>query len=111
MLEGTYNLTLVALSYVVAALASFVALDISGRINSNPGTPGRGWLWAGGAAMGLGIWSMHFIGMLAFRLPIPLGYDMAITLYSLAGRWRLRLTRCGWCRANTCPRSAWWAAH
>ena len=84
MLEGTYNLTLVALSYVVAALASFVALDISGRINSNPGTPGRGWLWAGGAAMGLGIWSMHFIGMLAFRLPIPLGYDMAITLYSLA---------------------------
>src|SRR5690606_4366333 len=43
------------------------------------------WWWAGGSfAMGLGIWSMHFIGMLAFRLPIDLGYDPWITLLSLA---------------------------
>jgi diguanylate cyclase (GGDEF)-like protein len=41
------------------------------------------WLAGGAAAMGTGIWSMHFIGMLAFSLPIPLGYDFAITSYSL----------------------------
>lgn len=41
------------------------------------------WLAGGAVAMGLGIWSMHFVGMLAFRLPIPLGYDPAITVGSL----------------------------
>lgn len=80
---GTYSYTLVAASYVVAVLASFVALDMAGRINASAGSSSRWWLFTGGAAMGVGIWSMHFIGMLAFKLPIPQGYDLAITLYSL----------------------------
>ena len=55
-------------------------------------------------AMGVGIWSMHFIGMLAFKLPIPQGYDLAITLLLAADRrGLLRLTRCGWSRSRRLP--------
>ena len=82
-LIGTYNYTLVAISYLVAALASFVALDMAGRITASEGSSSRWWLFAGGTAMGVGVWSMHFIGMLAFKLPIDLGYDLPITLLSL----------------------------
>ncbi|MDE3209756.1 MAG: EAL domain-containing protein [Pseudomonadota bacterium] len=80
---GTYDYGLVAISYLVASLASYVALDMAGRITASQGSTSRWWLFAGGTAMGVGIWSMHFIGMLAFTLPIPQGYDLAITLYSL----------------------------
>lgn len=83
MLVGTYHPVLVAASFFVAALAAYVALDMAGRIQASHGRAARGWLVGGGIAMGFGIWSMHFIGMLAFRLPIPMGYDLAITLYSL----------------------------
>ena len=82
-LNGSYYPSLVVVSYLVAVLASFVALDSAGRIAASEGTASRGWLVAGGLAMGVGIWSMHFIGMLAFDLAIPQGYDLFITLYSL----------------------------
>ncbi len=84
MLTGSYNPLLVSLSLLVATLASFTALDMASRVTraGNGGVAAR-WLVTGGCAMGFGIWSMHFIGMLAFRLPIPLGYDLAITLQSL----------------------------
>lgn len=83
-LVGNYDAALVATSYVVAAIASFVALDMAARISAttNPARARR-WLVGGALAMGGGIWSMHFIGMLAFRLPITLGYDLGITLASL----------------------------
>ena len=83
-MHGTYNLWLVALSLVVATLASFTALDLSGRLSllTQAGLR-RAWLAGGAAAMGIGIWSMHFIGMLAFSLPIALGYDFVITAGSL----------------------------
>ncbi|MDC6641657.1 hypothetical protein OEZ79_26190, partial [Leclercia adecarboxylata] len=58
--------------------------DMAGRLATTRGRVARWWLAGGAGAMGLGIWSMHFIGMLAFHLPIPVGYDLAITLYSLA---------------------------
>lgn len=65
-------------------LASFTALDMAARVNAAPSRrTALPWLLAGGIAMGTGIWSMHFVGMLAFRLPIPLGYDPWITLQSL----------------------------
>jgi len=84
-MHGTYNLWLVALSLVIATLASYTALDLSGRISllARAGLR-RAWLAGGAAAMGVGIWSMHFIGVLAFSLPIPLGYDLGITACSLA---------------------------
>lgn len=83
MLIGTYQPTLVAVSFVVAVIASYVALDMAGRVTASRGGAARAWLAGGACAMGFGIWSMHFIGMLAFRLPIPQGYDLAWTLYSL----------------------------
>ena len=83
MLDSDYNDLLVVLSVLVAILAAYTSLDMAGRIRTATGRATYGW-WAGGAfAMGLGIWSMHFIGMLAFRLPIDLGYDPWITLLSL----------------------------
>ncbi|AHL75400.1 membrane protein [Stutzerimonas stutzeri] len=83
MLVGSYNEILVFFSFVVAVLASYTALDMAGRVATSSGRAARMW-WIGGAfAMGLGIWSMHFIGMLAFSLPIPLGYDPLITAGSL----------------------------
>ncbi len=80
---SSYNLLLVAASLLVAILASYTALDMAGRITTAQGSAARWWLAGGASAMGVGIWSMHFIGMLAFSLPIPLGYDPTITLLSL----------------------------
>ena len=83
-MTGTYSQSLVVFSLLVAILASYTALDMAGRLASTEGRVARWWLAGGAAAMGLGIWSMHFVAMLAFHLPIPVGYDLAITLYSLA---------------------------
>ena len=83
-MTGSYSQSLVAISLLVAMLASYTALDMAGRLATAQGRVARWWLAGGAAAMGLGIWSMHFIAMLAFKLPVPVGYDLAITLYSLA---------------------------
>ncbi|MHC1481135.1 putative bifunctional diguanylate cyclase/phosphodiesterase [Frateuria aurantia] len=75
---------LVVLSLLVALLASYTALDLSGRIALLSGLRSRRlWLVGGAVAMGCGVWSMHFIGMLAFTLPIQMGYDPVITGASL----------------------------
>ena len=84
MLIGSYDFALVFLSLCVAILASYTALDLAGRITGAQGAARVLWIGGGAVAMGLGIWSMHFVGMLAFSLPIDLGYDLAITLLSLA---------------------------
>ncbi|WP_246794086.1 putative bifunctional diguanylate cyclase/phosphodiesterase [Burkholderia perseverans] len=84
-MHGSYNFFLVVVSFVVATLASYTALDLTGRIALLGRSPQRHtWLAGGAVAMGTGIWSMHFIAMLAFTLPIPLGYDLVETGYSLA---------------------------
>jgi NO-binding membrane sensor protein with MHYT domain len=69
--NGTYDLRLVALSYIVAVFASYIALDMTGRLRdrNNTKTSGLLWLLGGAIAMGSGIWSMHFIGMLSFSIP------------------------------------------
>jgi len=82
---GSYDLRLVALSIVVAALASFTALDLAGRIRAARNWSRYAWLAAAALAMGGGIWSMHFIGMLAFSMPgMMVSYDFGLTLLSLA---------------------------
>ena len=81
-MQGTYDLGLVLTSILVATVASYAALSLAARVSA-AGSRARLWLLGGAAAMGFGIWSMHFIGMLAFSLPIPLAYDPAITLASL----------------------------
>ena len=82
---ATFDYWLVLISLGIAVIASFVALELASRIAAYKGQKAA-WYWlAGGAiSMGTGIWSMHFIGMLAYRLPIPLSYDVGITLLSLA---------------------------
>lgn len=83
MLASSYNSLLVLFSLLVAILASYTALDMAGRVATVQGRAGHWWLAGGACAMGTGIWSMHFIGMLAFNLPIPLGYDPVLTVLSL----------------------------
>jgi len=83
-MEGVFNPALVVLSLVVAVLASYTALELVGRVSQKHGISSKVWLFGGALAMGTGIWSMHFIGMLAFHLPIPVAYDVAITGLSLA---------------------------
>src|SRR5260221_3768175 len=82
-MTGTYNYWLVCVSLAVASLASYTALDLASGISASKGLPGRLWLLGGAFSMGTGIWSMHFIGMLAFSLPIPMGYDVSVTLLSM----------------------------
>ena len=78
-----YDLLLVAASIAVAILGSYTALDLAGQARTSPNRPAA---WLGGAALALGasIWSMHFIGMLALRLPIAVSYDGALTALSFA---------------------------
>ena len=83
MLTGSYSPALVLISLFVAILASYTALDLTGRIATARGRAVYLWMAGGALAMGIGVWSMHFIGMLAFRLPIALGYDIGITTLSL----------------------------
>ncbi|MEM5428084.1 bifunctional diguanylate cyclase/phosphodiesterase [Cupriavidus oxalaticus] len=83
MLVHRYDNLLVLFSVLVAAMASYTALTLASRLANARGSAVQAWLAAGSVVMGLGIWSMHFVGMLALRLPIPLGYDLPLTAYSL----------------------------
>src|SRR6185312_7375929 len=82
-MAGAYNHWVVLLSFLVAVLASYTALDLASRITASTGAAAASWLLGGAFAMGMGIWSMHFIGMLAFSLPIAMAYDVGITLASM----------------------------
>lgn len=83
MLIGSYSPSLVVISLLVAILASYTALDLAGRIATAKGRAVFYWMSGGAVAMGVGVWSMHFIGMLALRLPFALGFDVGITALSL----------------------------
>ena len=83
-MSGSYNLWTVLLSLAVAGMASYTALNLAGRIYlAGSHFARRIWLMGGAVVLGVGVWSMHFVGMLAFKLPIELGYDLSITLWSL----------------------------
>src|SRR5260221_11462439 len=80
---GTYDPYLVAVSFAVACLASYSALDLGGRIRVSRRWARLAWLATAAIAMGGGIWSMHFIAMLAFFMPMPVSYDFGLTILSL----------------------------
>jgi len=82
-LPGSYNYGLVALSVLIAILASYTALDLAGRVTAARGWARLTWLTGGAIAMGLGICSMHYIGMLAFSLPVPVRYFLPTVVMSL----------------------------
>ncbi len=83
VLNASYDYRLVALSVLISVLASYAALDLAARVTASHGRMRFAWLFGGAAAMGTGIWSMHYIGMLAFSLPIPVLYDWPEVLLSL----------------------------
>ena len=74
LLPGSYDPLVDALSAVIAVAASYAALDLAGRVTASKGSSFAAWLTCGSIAMGIGIWSMHFSGMLAFTLPVPVSY-------------------------------------
>jgi PAS domain S-box-containing protein len=82
-LIGSYNYALVALSVSIAMFASYAALDLASRVTAAGGWTRAVWLLGGAGAMGTGIWSMHYIGMLAFVLPVPVAYHWPTVLLSL----------------------------
>jgi diguanylate cyclase (GGDEF)-like protein len=83
-MAGSYNPWLVFLSIVVATAASYVALDLASRVAATRTMRSSNyWLVGGALSMGTGIWSMHFVGMLAFQLPIAMAYNIPVTLLSL----------------------------
>jgi diguanylate cyclase (GGDEF)-like protein len=83
-LTGSYQQpNLVLLSILVAMMASYTALNLTGRVAATQGRASMLWLFGAAVAMGGGIWSMHFIGMLAYTLPIRMSYDLEVTVLSL----------------------------
>ncbi|TCS62225.1 MHYT domain-containing protein [Varunaivibrio sulfuroxidans] len=81
---GSYDPVLVVLSYIIAALGAYAALKIVAHIRHSENTKKArwGWIMAGALAMGNGIWSMHFIGMLAYSTPDSIDYDINLTVLS-----------------------------
>jgi NO-binding membrane sensor protein with MHYT domain len=78
-LHHTHDPKLVLASVIIACIASYGALSTAGRIAT---TGKRGWLLCGALAMGAGVWTMHFIAMLAFKLPVQVTYDFTLTFLS-----------------------------
>ena len=81
MIDKSYSLGLVILSVAVATIGAYVAVEIAHRVR----TAERRrlvWICGGALAMGLGIWSMHFVGMLALHLPVLVWYDAFLTFAS-----------------------------
>ena len=83
-MTATYNPLLVVVSALIAVLASYTALELASRMVTAQGVERKIWLMGGAIAMGTGIWSMHFLGMLAFSLPIFISYNFLLTVVSLA---------------------------
>ncbi len=80
---GTYDHRLIGLSILIAIFASYTALGLGSRTAAATGATRLTWLICGAIAMGFGIWSMHYVGMLAFTLPIPVLYDLPTVILSL----------------------------
>lgn len=82
-MDTSYNFYLVAISLGVAMIATYVSVDLASRIQHAPQSQKRDWLFAGALVLGMGIWTMHFIGMLAMQAPVRLGYTPSVTLLSM----------------------------
>ncbi|MCR8659999.1 bifunctional diguanylate cyclase/phosphodiesterase [Paenibacillus endoradicis] len=75
VLLGSYNGWIVALSFAIAFFTSYQALGLSKKVTSTSGFINWGWLLVSGLVMGCGIWTMHFVGMIAFHLPMKVEYN------------------------------------
>ena len=96
-LTGSYDYSEVARSVLIAIVASYAALDLTGRVTAARGRVRLAWLSGGAIAMGIGIWAMHFKGMLA----LPPASARRISLADSSGvtpggHPRVRVSRCMW---------------
>ncbi len=82
-LVGSYDYRLVVVSVLIAILAAYAALDLAGRVTASRGALRAAWLGGGAFALGIGIWSMHYVGMEAFRLPVRVLYDWPTVFLSM----------------------------
>jgi signal transduction histidine kinase/DNA-binding response OmpR family regulator len=82
-LVGSYNYGLVAVSVLIAVFAAYAALDLAGRVTATSGLARASWLGGGAFALGFGIWSMHYVGMEALRLPVRVLYDWPTVFLSM----------------------------
>jgi PAS domain S-box-containing protein len=81
---ASYDLWLVGISCLIAAMAAYTSLSLADRVTAASSRRAMlGWLAGGALSMGAGVWAMHFIGMLAFSLSVPVRYDVLITLFSM----------------------------
>ena len=83
VMAGSYDYRVVALSVLISILAAYAARDLSERISEARGEVWLAWLVVGASADGIGTWSMHYTGMLALHLPVPVQYDWPTVLLSL----------------------------
>lgn len=82
-MQGSYDFRAVALSFLIAWFAAYVAIQLIGRVRGASARHAVAWVWLGGIAFGLGLWSMHFMGMLALRMTMPMLYDVRMTALSV----------------------------
>src|ERR1700742_1464641 len=83
LLAGSYDYRLVGVSVLIAILAAYAALDLAGRVTATKGFARAVWLICGAFALGFGIWSMHYVGMEAYQLPIVVLYDLPTVFVSM----------------------------
>jgi diguanylate cyclase (GGDEF)-like protein len=83
MMHASYDLPMVVLSILIASVSAYLALSLAERLTHNQNRARYLWLAGGACAMGTGIWSMHFTGMLAYHLPVSISYDVPTVLISL----------------------------
>jgi NO-binding membrane sensor protein with MHYT domain len=93
-LQQVPTIIVVALSLLIAILASYAALDLGGRVTVSRGYLRSIWLMGGAYAMGMGIWSMHYLGMLAYSLPARVFHHWPAVLLSLLAAYSPRRLRC-----------------
>jgi signal transduction histidine kinase len=82
VMDGFYNYGLVALSILIAMLGAYATINLAERVKANRGRARLGWRIGGATAMAIGTWAMHYTGMLAFQLPVPILYDWPTSLLS-----------------------------
>jgi NO-binding membrane sensor protein with MHYT domain len=82
-MDKHYDMVLVAYSFVIASLTGYCGIEMTSRVRR--AVEGK-WLWivAAAFAFGTGVWAMHFMGMIALMLPVPVTFDAGITFASWA---------------------------
>jgi diguanylate cyclase (GGDEF)-like protein/PAS domain S-box-containing protein len=82
-LANNYNFVLVLVSFVIALLASYTALSLARKVSTSVGWHQKSWIICSAIVMGIGVWAMHFISMLAFHIPTGVTYNISIVSVSI----------------------------